>query len=100
MIEQITLFDVDNKPILITFRSKYQRWKYENGYTKADAYSDIRCQNCKHLIISRYAITPSERNYYKCELLGLSGSSATDIRLSNVCKNFKCYIKEQTNDNE
>lgn len=78
--DQITLFDVDNEPIQIKFRSKYQKWKYENNYRKADKFSDIRCGNCKNLIGTRF---------YKCKLLGLSCSAATDIRLSCVCKNFE-----------
>ena len=83
-MNQITLFDVDNEPIQIKFKSKYQRWKYENNYRKADELSDIRCKNCKYLIIKQYS-----KNYYKCELLGISGSPATDVRLSNVCNLFE-----------
>ena len=48
--EQITLFDIDSEPIKVVFKSKYQKWKYENNYQKADYLSDIRCKNCKHLI--------------------------------------------------
>ena len=84
---QQKLFYIDNEPAKIIFKSKYQRWKYENNYQKADYLSDIRCKNCKHLFL--HCI-----KYYKCELLGISSSSATDIRLSNVCKNFEMYIKE------
>lgn len=43
---QQTLFYVDNEPAKIIFRSKYQKWKYENNYQKADYLSDIRCKNC------------------------------------------------------
>jgi hypothetical protein len=80
--EQITLFDVDNQPIEIKFRSKYQKWKYENNYGKADKLSDIRCENCKNLFVQL-------GKYYKCNLLGTSCCAATDIRLSCVCKNFE-----------
>lgn len=82
--EQITLFDVDNEPIQIKFKSKYQKWKYENKYRKAD--NSMRCANCKHIIGTRF---------YKCKLLGLSCSSATDIRLSNVCDRFEEYIESE-----
>lgn len=85
---QQTLFYVDNEPAKIIFRSKYQKWKYDNNYRKADYLSDIRCKNCKYLIKRQYS-----KNYYKCELLGESSSPATDIRLSNVCKNFEFFVK-------
>lgn len=84
MTNQITLFDVDNEPIQIIFKSKYQKWKYLNKYCKAEKYSDIKCKNCRH----RFITHSSGKIYYKCFLLGMSGSTATDIRLSNVCKNF------------
>lgn len=84
-MEQITLFDVDNEPIPMSFKSQYQKWKYQNKYRKADDLSDIRCKNCKHRVI----IHSSGKIYYKCRLIGISHSSATDIRLSNVCKNFE-----------
>lgn len=58
-------------------RSKYQRWKLKNNYRKAD--NGMRCANCKYILGTRF---------YKCKLLGLSCSSATDIRLSNVCDLF------------
>ena len=82
--EQITLFDIDNEPIKVVFKSKYQKWKYENNYQKADYLSDIRCKNCKYLIQRKLS-----KNYYKCQLLGESSSPATDVRLSNVCRNFE-----------
>ena len=85
-MEQITLFDVDNIPITMQFKSKYQKWKFNNNYRKADFMSDIRCKNCRYLITKQCS-----KIYNKCELLGISGSSATDIRLSNVCKNFEMY---------
>ena len=94
MSEQITLFDVDNQPIKVTFRSNYQKWKYENKYCKADQYSDIRCGNCKYM----FGVRLLKRIVYKCELLGISHSQATDIRLSNTCRNFEPEIKEATNE--
>ena len=36
------------------------------------------CKDCRHCI--KY--TPTDRHYYKCELYGVSGSEATDWRLS------------------
>lgn len=92
-MKQITLFDVDNQPIKLTFVSKYQEWKYEQQYRKADYKSDIRCKNCVHLITVRPECYRGKK-YYKCELLGHSSSSATDVRLSNVCNKFEMYVKE------
>lgn len=71
-------------------RSKYQQWKVENNYRKAD--NSMRCANCKHIVIKQ-----EQKKYYKCLLLGISGSPATDIRLSNVCdlftqKNADCQL--------
>lgn len=88
--EQIKLFDYEEPPKMppkMIFKSKYQKWKWEHKYKKAEKISNIRCKNCKHLI-SKLAICPSEKNYYKCELLGCSSAAATDIRLGYVCDNF------------
>ena len=38
----------------------------------------LRCKGCCHLIGGKY----HDRQYYKCELYGLSHSEATDWRLS------------------
>lgn len=88
-MEQLTLFDYE-KPEISPLRlySKYQTWKWKHKYKKATENSNIRCKNCKNLI-SKLAICPSERNHYKCELLGRSSSFATDIRLSYVCDLFE-----------
>ena len=86
---QQTLFEIDGEPIKLVFRSAYQKWKYDNQYRKADYLSDIRCKNCIH----RFIIHHHNKRYYKCELLGFSGSEATDIRLSNVCNNFEMIVK-------
>lgn len=39
----------------------------------------LRCKDCEHLIGGKYR----DRQYYKCELYGLSHSEATDWRLAN-----------------
>lgn len=70
-----TPIEVKAKP-----RSKYQQWKLENNYRKAD--NGMRCANCKYI---------TGTHFYKCKLLGLSCSPATDIRLSNVCDLFEEY---------
>lgn len=83
MNNQLQFFEVDNtppqKPL---YKSKYQKWKYENDYRKSE--NESRCKNCKNLLINN----TYNKTFYKCLLLGISSSSATDIRLSNVCNNF------------
>ena len=44
-----------------------------------------RCANCIHLIANK-----RDRTYYKCEVMGLSASEATDIRLKDIaCKRWE-----------
>ena len=44
-----------------------------------------RCANCIHLIASK-----RDRTYYKCEVMGMSASEATDIRLKDIaCKRWE-----------
>ena len=81
-MKQTTLLNIEIKSIEKKKpRSKYQQWKLENNYRKAD--NGMRCATCKNIIGTRF---------YKCKLLGLSSSSATDIRLSNVCD---LWVEEQ-----
>lgn len=87
LIEGLTKFEVKARP-----RSKYQQWKLENNYRKADN-DNKRCKNCKN----RFITHSGAKVYYKCILLGMSSSPATDIRLSNVCnlftpKNADCQL--------
>lgn len=65
--------------------SPYQKRKKQLQYRKADKDSDERCKNCEHCIRISY----HGKNYYKCELIGMSHSEATDIRLSYTCNQFK-----------
>ena len=85
LIEGLPKLEVKARP-----RSKYQQWKLENNYRKAT--DNQRCKNCKNMEEKEEA-----NKYYKCILLGLSSSPATDIRLSNVCnlftpKNADCQL--------
>lgn len=81
MSEQLSLIDGYKLPITEGQkpRSPYQKWKKDNNYRKSDS-KNKRCGNCKNIT--------SQNGYYKCILLGTSSSSATDIRLSNVCNQF------------
>lgn len=70
--------------------SKYQIWKQENNYRKAVNHNidGKMCAKCKHLLKD----TGHSVVYYKCELLGTSHSSATDVRISYVCDRFEGEI--------
>lgn len=88
MTEQLHLInDIPLPKPQIKIRGKYQQWKYENNYRKAD--SDKRCKNCKNCV----AMTNGYKTFYKCNIMGISNSEATDIRLSNVCDYFKADKK-------
>lgn len=63
---------------------KYQAWKLTHKYRKSES-KDIRCKNCEHLCSGEY----HNKNYHKCELMGISHSEATDIRVGYVCNLFK-----------
>lgn len=86
-MKQLMLFDYKKPEMLPKIYSKYQRWKWENKYRKANENSCVRCAMCKHILSN----CVGNSKYYKCELLGISSSSATDIRLSCVCDLFEEY---------
>ena len=60
-----------------TIKTRYRRMY---GYDESH-----RCGDCVHLVK-----TVANRTYYKCELIGISASEATDIRLKDVaCKRWE-----------
>ena len=60
--------------------SPYISFKKRNNYHKAiNKYAC--CKTCKYCL-KKWGNTS---NYYKCELIGVSSSEATDIRVRNVC---------------
>lgn len=60
-----------------TIQSRYRKMY---GYDEAH-----RCEECEHLVT-----VAEEPVHYKCELIGLAASEATDIRLSDIsCKRFQ-----------
>ena len=72
-----------SKPIK-TNRTIKQKFRHHTGYDNAHV-----CKNCTYLVCHNH----NNRNYYKCDKMGQSSSSATDIRLSDkACK----YFKEET----
>lgn len=80
---EIPLNKITSKPKVL---SKYQRWKMINNYRKSSDKSQI-CKTCEYHISGKYRT----KFLHKCNLLGLSHSSATDIKVFNVCDLF---IKE------
>jgi hypothetical protein len=68
------------KPI-IKHKSKYKKWQYEANYRKSETPILRSCQNCNNCV----GFTNGHRNWYKCNLQGISHSQATDITLKSVC---------------
>ncbi len=64
--------------------SAYMIWKKRFNYRKSDSNVE-RCKNCIHHADGMY----HGKTYHKCELLGISHSPATDIRISSVCNNWE-----------
>lgn len=64
--------------------SNYQRFKKQFQYRKSYD-NDKKCKFCKHAIHGEY----HDKTYWKCKLLGISHSPATDIRASYVCSKFE-----------
>jgi len=56
----------------------YASVKIRLHYRRAEGRE--KCGNCAHRVTHRFG-----KNYHKCQLLGDTRSSATDIRLSHVC---------------
>lgn len=49
-----------------------------------------RCKDCKRL----FKVNVGKRNVYKCEVMGITSSPATDIRLKDyACERFAPRIK-------
>ena len=65
-------------------KSKYQLWKQRNNYVKKNVTA-ISCKTCDHHRIFNY----HNKIYHKCELLGISNSEATDIRVGHVCNKWE-----------
>ena len=72
-----------NENEFIKCNSQYQKFKYVNNYRVSEREVD-KCLVCKHSC----HIQGNVKKYYKCRLLGVSSSEATDIRLRNVCDLF------------
>jgi hypothetical protein len=62
--------------------SIYQQAKKDLCYRKA--YGNESCKNCGNLVIKEY-----DKRYFKCNLIGISNCSATDIRLGDYCDRWE-----------
>ena len=62
-----------------------QKFRAINGYDESN-----KCKDCVHRISSRY----HDKILHKCEMIGLTHSEATDIRL----KDFACNLFEKRGD--
>ena len=66
------------------YKSEYQKIKKKNNYKKSsDKYN--RCGLCERAV----KVEGHNRNYYKCKLIGISKTEATDIGLFSKCDMFK-----------
>lgn len=66
-------------------RGPYQEMRLKMGYRNAAKDATQRCGSCKRL----YVVGSRTRTYFKCKLLGVSNSKASDIRLKGVCNEWK-----------
>jgi len=91
MAQQIQLgisADIPQIKPAIKFRSKYQKWQHEANYRKAE--NNKCCKNCNNSVGFKY----HNKNYYKCNIQGISHGAATDIRLSYVCDYYAEEYKD------
>ncbi len=64
-------------------KSIYQIFKHENHYRES---TDLKkCSRCKTFNVLDY----HDKIYFKCSLLGISHSSATDISSNCVCDRYQ-----------
>lgn len=61
------------------YAERKKQLEYKKSFNK-----NVCCKVCKHLDYHR-----RNKVYYKCELIGFSLSSASDIKTGFVCKKFE-----------
>lgn len=66
-------------PASIKTHGHFKEWKKNNLYHKAQ-FKEISCQRCKYFSWGRFN---------KCKLMGISQSTASDIRASYLCMKFE-----------
>ena len=84
-MKTLDLFGNEKEAVFVKKKgqSDYQYRKQNLDYRLGD--KNKCCKNCKHLWSFHY----HGKNYHKCELIGISQSAATDIRLKNTCKRWE-----------
>jgi len=65
-------------------RGYCQLFKATNNYRKSQLKTH-NCGTCEHIVRAE----GNTKNYWKCKLLGISSSEATDIRKSYICNKHK-----------
>lgn len=77
----------DLPPILERIpHGKYIDWKLDNKYRKAEYPGlGICCKTC----VNKLSVHGGSKSYYKCSIMGVSASTASDIRLRNVCDKWE-----------
>lgn len=64
--------------------SPYIDRKKRMGFREQSDDPTTTCKYCAH----RITINHHNKRYFKCALIGVSQSEATDIRLKNTCNRF------------
>ena len=81
-MEQLDLFGGEVK---VSEKPSYSRTTMKNAFRTCYGYKEgSYCKNCKHFVEQRY----NRKRYFKCDELGITASSATDIRKNDVACNL------------
>lgn len=83
-MDEINLFGEIQEDSAHIRPGKYQSFKVLNKYRKSDD-GVARCKNCVNLVVN----SGHSKTYYKCGMMGISMSIASDIRVNHVCELFK-----------
>lgn len=78
--KQINIFGGEDELKDYSGESSYQKFKRYEHYRVSESPFKT-CKNC----VNRKSFEYHNKNYHKCNLIGHSSSTATDIRLRNVC---------------
>ncbi|MEX0662091.1 MAG: hypothetical protein WEA58_04110 [Balneolaceae bacterium] len=93
--KQLSLFDQGKDPELsVPESAKGDSFYYSRflaaQYRTASKTDPKRCEHCKHL----RKMQLGHRNFYKCALIGVTHSRATDVRLKGVCNRFDMDLRK------
>ena len=83
-MKSVNLFgELQDEKYIKEFNGYFQNWKNKNNYKKSD--DNRKCKDCKYCAKNMY----HNKSYYKCELMGISHSEASD-RANHVCNKYAC----------